>query len=153
MRVATLILGWLAMTATAAAANADFSGTWVLNVTKGENLGMVAALQETLVLSQSDDALVADYTDVFQGKETKRQVTYDLGGAPVENFAAMGDPSETETTWDGASLVTTWTSEGAVAGTKVVKTETHELSADGQVLTITTARGDRPPMVLVYEKQ
>ena len=46
-----------------------------------------------------------------------------------------------------------WTSEGAIAGTKVMRTETRTLSEDGNIMTVSTARGDRPAMVLVYEKQ
>ena len=30
-----------------------FSGTWELNTKKGENLGMVAAIKETLVVAQT----------------------------------------------------------------------------------------------------
>jgi hypothetical protein len=131
----------------------DFSGTWVLNTKKGENLGMVAAIQETLVVAQSGEEMKIDFTDVFQGNTTTRQVTYDLSGNPAENFAAMGDRSDTVSKWVDAELVTTWTSEGAIAGTTVVRTETRTLMEDGQVMTVATARGEQPAMVLVYEKQ
>lgn len=131
----------------------DFSGTWVLNTKKGENLGMVAAIQETLLIAQSEDEMKIDFTDVFQGNTTTRQVTYSLTGDPVENFAAMGERSETISKWVEADLVTTWTSEGAIAGTTVVRTEIRKLTDDGQVMTVSTARGERPAMVLVYEKQ
>jgi hypothetical protein len=114
---------------------------------------MVAAVKETLVISQTADRLVIDFTDVFQGKTTTRQVEYELAGAPVVNFAAMGDRSETVSTWDGDNLVTRWTSEGAIAGTEVVRTETRSVAADGSTMTVATARGDNPPMVLVYERQ
>jgi hypothetical protein len=125
----------------------------VLNTKKGENLGMVAAIQETLVIVQTQDQLKVDFTDVFQGNTTTRQVTYDLSGDPAENFAAMGDRSETVSMWTDGVLLTTWTSEGAIAGTKVMRTETRTLSEDGKIMTVSTARGDRPAMVLVYEKQ
>jgi len=136
-----------------AEAPTDFGGTWELNTKKGENLGMVAALQETLAVTQTGDQMTLRFTDIFQGKTTTRDVTYDLSGEPVDNFAAMGDPSRTVSNWSGAKLVTTWTSEGAIAGTEVVKTETRELSDDQQVMTVTTARGETPAMILVYEKQ
>jgi hypothetical protein len=132
---------------------ADFSGTWVLNSKKGENLGMVAALQETLVIVQTQDEMKIDFTDVFQGNTTTRQVTYDLSGKPVDNFAAMGDRSETVSKWADAGLLTTWTSEGAIAGTTVMRTETRTLTEDGNGMTVTSARGEQPPMVMVYEKQ
>lgn len=131
----------------------DFSGTWELNTKKGENLGMVAAIQETVVISQTAEQLTIDFTDVFQGKTTTRQVNYNLAGEIVANFAAMGDPSETVSKWADGTLVTTWTSEGAVAGTQVVRTETRSLSADNDEMTVATARGDNPAMVLVYERR
>jgi hypothetical protein len=131
----------------------DFSGTWVLNTKKGENLGMVAAIQETLVIVQTQDQMKLDFSDTFQGNTTTRQVTYDLSGNAVENFAAMGDRSETVSKLTDATLVTTWTSEGAIAGTTVVRTETRTLAEDGKTMTVSSARGDKPPMVMVYEKQ
>lgn len=131
----------------------DFSGTWELNTKKGENLGMVAAIQETLVIVQTQDEMKVDFSDVFQGNTTTRQVIYDLSGAPTENFAAMGDRSETVSKWTDTGLLTTWTSEGAIAGTTVVRTETRTLAADGNTMTVASARGDQPPMVMVYEKQ
>lgn len=131
----------------------DFSGTWVLNTDKGQNLGMVAAIQETLVISQTEDAMVLDFTDIFQGNTTTRQVNYDLSGAAVTNYAAMGERSETESAWADGKLVTTWTSEGAIAGTTVVRTETRWLSDDGNTMSVETARGDNPSMIMVYERE
>lgn len=153
MRTILAILAFAVAGVTSAQEAVDFSGTWVLNVKKGENLGMVAAIQETLVVAQTGEEIKIDFTDVFQGNTTTRQVTYDLSGNPAENFAAMGDRSETVSKWVDADLVTTWTSEGAIAGTTVVRTETRTLMEDGQVMTVATARGEQPAMVLVYEKQ
>ena len=65
----------------------------------------------------------------------------------------MGERSETISKWVDDALVTTWTSEGAIAGTEVVRTETRSLSEDGGIMTVSMARGDRPAMVLVYERQ
>lgn len=130
----------------------DFSGTWILNTDKGENLGMVAAIQETLTVNQTPAELHVHHVAVFQGKPSERDVNYGLSGEPVENFAAMGERSMTRSRWDGDQLVTTWTSEGAIAGTEVVKTETRSLSADGNSMTVATARADRPAMVLVYDR-
>lgn len=137
----------------AASDRVDFSGTWVLNTKKGENLGMVAAIQETLVVAQTDAEMELDFTDTFQGNTTTRAVTYDLSGNPVENFAAMGDRSETVSKWVESELVTTWTSEGAIAGTTVLRTETRALVEDGQVMTVSTVRGEQPATVMVYERQ
>jgi len=139
--------------AAGAQAATDFSGTWVMNGKKGENLGMMSALNETLVVTQTDGQLIFDFTDVFRGKTSTRQVKLDLTGAAVDNFAAMGDPSKTESKWDGDKLVTTWTTASAIPGAEVVRTETHGLNADGTVMTVTIERANRPTMVLVYEKQ
>ncbi len=137
---------------TAQAAEVDFSGNWTLNTSKGQNLGMVAAIQESLVVAQTDTALTIDFTDVFQGNTTTRQTEYDLSGAAVQNFAAMGDASQTVSRWEGDSLVTTWTSEGAIVGTEVVKIETRKLIEDGQSMSVETAREGRPSMILVYDR-
>jgi hypothetical protein len=156
MRTLLIALGTLALavgTAAYAQNTPDLDGTWELNTEKGENLGMVAALKETLVISQTTEQITVDFTDVFQGNTTTRQVSYDLSGEPAINYAAMGERSETVSKWIDDALVTTWTSEGAIAGTEVVRTETRSLSEDGKSMTVTTARGERPAMVLVYERQ
>lgn len=147
-------LAAFALAAAAIAQSApNFSGTWVLNNTKGKNLGMVAAVQETIVATQAADKLTLDIAATFNGNTTKRQVSYDLKGAPVQNEGAMGDKAETVAKWDAGKLVVTWTSEGAVAGTKTVKTETRSLSADGKTMTVVSQRGTNAPMELVYEKK
>jgi len=157
MKTARIFGGWLALAFISAAAQAaapvDFSGTWILNTDKGQNLGMVSAIQETLLLTQTDTTLDQAFTDTFNGNTTTRSVNYDLGGGPVTNFAAMGEQSETISTWEGARLITTWTSEGAIAGTSVVKTETRWLSDDGKTLSVESSRGDRPSMIMVYDRQ
>jgi hypothetical protein len=49
--------------------------------------------------------------------------------------------------------VSTWTSQGAVAGTKVVRTETRSLSADGKTMTLQTVRGNNPPVIMVFDRK
>lgn len=149
----SLLLALAMMGITAAQAAPNFSGTWVLNASKGKNLGMVAAIQETVAITQTTDKLTLDISSTFQGNTTKRQVNYDLAGKPVQNEGAMGDKAETVAKWDGDKLVVTWTAEGAVAGTKAVKSETRSLSADGKTMTVTSQRGTNAPMELVYEKK
>lgn len=136
-----------------AAGTSNFSGNWELNTDKGQNLGMVKAVDETLVVTQSADKLVIDFTSKFMLKTTKRRVSYDLVGKPVPNEGAMGDKAQTVAKWADGKLVVTWTSEGAVAGSKTVKTETRWLSADGNEMSVQTVRANKPPMVLVYDKQ
>ncbi|MEZ5565885.1 MAG: hypothetical protein R3F24_10380 [Gammaproteobacteria bacterium] len=131
----------------------NFSGTWVLNTDKGENLGMVAALKETVKITQTPQQMTLDFSTVFMGKTTQRQVNYDLTGKPVPNEGAMGDKASTVTTWADGKLKAVWTGESAIPGNKTVKTETRALSADGKSMTVTNVRGAKPPMVMVYEKQ
>jgi hypothetical protein len=148
-----LFVGTLLSAAALAQSPPDFSGTWVLNTDKGENLGMVKAVDETIVIRQTPEKFTVDFSSTFMLKTTRRQVNYDLTGKSVPNESAMGDKADTVAKWDGAKLVATWTGEGAVAGTKVVRTETRTLSADGRTMTVTTVRPNKDPLVLVYEKK
>ena len=151
----TRLAATAALLALAAAAQAatDFSGTWVLNNDKGKNLGMVAAVKETIVIRQTADKYVAEHSSTFMMKTETRTVTYDLTGKPVPNEGAMGDKAETVAKWDGGKLVVTWSAEGAVPGTKSVKTETRSLSADGKTMTVVNSRPNKEPMEMVYEKK
>jgi hypothetical protein len=58
----------------------SFSGTWVLNTDKGENLGMVSAVKETVTIAQTPQKVTLDFSTVFMGKTSLRKVTYDLAG-------------------------------------------------------------------------
>ena len=147
------VAGLLLSLSALAAGTTDFSGSWELNTDKGQNLGMVKAVDETIVVTQSADKLVVDFTSKFMLKTTRRQVSYDLKGGPVPNEGAMGDKAQTVAKWVNGKLVVTWTSEGAVAGSTTVKTETRWLSADGNEMSVETVRANKPPMVLVYDKQ
>lgn len=148
------LLALLASTGLAVAADPPgFAGTWVLNTDKGENLGMVAAVKETVKIAQTPEKMTIDFSSVFMGKTTLRTVTYDLTGKPVPNEGAMGDKADTVARWVDGKLVATWTGESAILGNKTVKTETRSLSADGKTMTVTNARDGKPPMVMVYEKQ
>jgi hypothetical protein len=136
-----------------AAGNPDFTGTWKLNTDKGENLGMMKAVKETIVVEQTPAGITLDHAATFMLSTTNRRVTYDFSGKALPNEGAMGDKASTTVKWDGGKLVATWTSEGAVPGTQNVKTETMGLSADGKTMTVTNARKGKPPIVMVYDKQ
>lgn len=133
-------------------APADFRGTWILNTDRGENLGMMKAVNETVITTQTVDQITFDMIDVFAGMTTERTIVYDLNGAMMQNKAAMGAPSETVTAWDDDKLVTTWTEEGAIAGTETQRTETRWLSDAGKTLSVSMSRADNPAMVFVFEK-
>jgi hypothetical protein len=134
----------------------DFRGTWVLNTERGANLGMMKAVKETIVATQTAQQIVFDMTDVFAGMTTTRTVTYDLNGTTMPNKAAMGAESETTSRWEGNTLVTTWAAEGAIAGTTSERTETRCLVDDGATLSITMTRAGNPDIEaaiwFVYEK-
>lgn len=134
----------------------DFRGTWVLNTDRGANLGMMKAVKETIVASQTADRATFEMEDVFVAMTTNRTVVYDLTGATVPNKAAMGAESETTTRWDGNNLVTTWAAEGAIAGTTSERTETRCLTDGGKTLNITMTRAGNPDIDeaiwFVYEK-
>ena len=134
-------------------AQTDFSGTWELNTDKGENLGMVSAVDQILVVTQSETELILDYTNEFAFVESKRFVTLDLTGKEVDNPLAMGDPSKTVSAWSDGNLVTTWSTEGAIPGSSVTRIETIALSDGGATMSISTERDNKPTMILVYEKQ
>lgn len=131
----------------------SFAGTWKLDTSKGANLGMMAAMQSTLTIEQTAAALAIKEVSEFQGQKTEREIHYDLAGKPVSNPNAMGGSGETVAAWLDGKLVVTWTSEGAVAGTKTIRTETRSLSTDGLTMTVESVRGTGKPVVMVYEKK
>lgn len=130
----------------------DFRGTWVLNTDRGENLGMMKAVKETIVATQTADQVTFDMTDKFAGMTTERIIIYDLNGATMQNKAAMGAASDTVTNWENDKLVTIWTAEGAISGTKTERMEIRWLMDEGKTLSVSMARDDNPPMVFVFEK-
>jgi hypothetical protein len=139
--------------ATLASAATDFSGTWSFNASKSKNIGMMSSAQVTLKIKQTATEIIVSQLSKFNGQESTREVHYDLSGKTAANPGPMGDPSETVTKWTGRTLETTWTQDGAVAGTKVTRTETRSLSDDGKTMSDQFVRGANPPMVLVFDKQ
>jgi len=139
--------------ATFAFATTDFSGTWSFNASKSKNIGMMSSAQVTLKIKQTPNEIIVSQSSKFNGQESTREVHYDLSGKTAANPGPMGDPSETVTKWTGSTLETTWTQDGAVAGTKIVRTETRSLSDDGKTMSDQFVRGTNPPMVLVFDKQ
>lgn len=133
------------------AAQPDFSGTWEFSPSKSRNIGMMANMKLTAVIKQTASELVI--TDKVAGRGAPLETRLDLTGAPVVNQTPMEGKAETVTTWSGSRLVTTWTSEGSVAGTKSVRTESRSLSPDGRLLTVESVRGKNPPIVMVYERR
>lgn len=131
----------------------DFSGSWQLNPDKSTNIGMMAQMKMTYSVAQSQSSIDVTAHTNFQGRDEDSKTHFDLTGSPTTNQTPMGGPAQTVSKLDGGKLVTTWTSESAVAGgPKIVRTEKWSLSADGKTLTIESARGSNAPLVMVFDK-
>jgi hypothetical protein len=126
------------------------AGTWVFNFAKSENVGMMAGADLVSTVTQTPKLLVVRDVSSLNGT---RETRYDLEGAAVDNVAPMGDQARTRSKWAGNKLVTTWESAGAVAGTKVVRTETRYLSQDGKTMFLASARGMEAPMVFAFDRK
>lgn len=142
-----------AVTTTFAVRRPDFSGTWIINPEKSRSIGMMADMKMTQTIEQSSSVLDVTSDTTLQSNNQQMKTHYDLTGKPVINDSPMAGPSETITKWDGDKIVTTWTSKGAVQGTKTVRTETRSLSPDGKTMTVESMRGSNPPVVMVFEKK
>jgi hypothetical protein len=149
-----IALIFLAVAFSAVATNPpDFSGTWIFNAGKSKNVRMMASAEYTSTITQTTKALTVSDTTVFNGQKQIHETRYDLTGTAVTNDSPMGEKSQTSSKWSGNKLVTTWESEGAVAGTKVVRTETRYLSDDGKTLFLESARAGKEPMVIVFDRK
>lgn len=135
------------------AARTDFSGVWEFNPAKSQNVGMMAQMKMTLTIQQTESSFDISSHASMQGQDYDSKTHYDLTGKPATNEAPMSGASETVSKWDGSKLVTTWTSAGAVAGSKVVRTETRSLSSDGKTMTVESVRGTSAPLVMIFEKK
>lgn len=142
----------VASVATAAAAP-NFSGTWVFNASKSQNIGMMARAQITSMIKQTRQTLTVVDDTAMGGQKQSHETDYDLSGKQVANKSPMGESSETTSKWSGGKLITTWTTEGAIAGTKVVRTEARYLSRDGRTMFLESRRGNNPPMVIVFDRK
>lgn len=136
------------------AEQANFAGNWEFNPEKSKHVGMMGQMKMIQTIEQSDNSLDVTSHTSFQGRDDESKTHYDLTGKPVTNETPMGGPAETVSRWQGSNIVTTWTSESAVAGgPKVVSTETRSLSPDGRTMIIESVRGSNPALVMVFEKK
>ena len=131
----------------------DFSGRWAFNPGKSKNVGMMSDMKVTETIKQSPASVDVTTEATFQGNNQQTTTHYDLTGKATANDSPMAGPSETVSKWEGEKLVTTWTSVGAVAGTKTVRTEIRSLSPDGKTMTVESVRGSNPPVVMVFDKK
>src|SRR5450755_3947547 len=147
------VLAVSSLIALGALAAPDFTGTWVMNVSKSKNLGMMSSMQIALKIEQTQNSLKVIETTKYNGQDQVRELHYDLTGKSAANSGPMGDPNQTVTKWVGTTLETTWTQDGAVAGTKSVSQETRWLSDSGKTMSDQYARGSKEPMVIVFDRQ
>jgi hypothetical protein len=150
-KIAAFVL--VVLFASAPASHPDFSGTWIFNPAKSKNIGMMANADYTSVITQTTKLLTVEDTTVFNGQKQTHETRYDLEGTAVSNESPMGDKGTTTSQWSGNKLVTKWETDGAVAGTKVVRTETRYLSDDGKTQFLESARAIKDPMVIVFDRK
>ena len=144
----------LMVVAAFAAKHTDCSGSWQFSPEKSKNVGMMSQMKMTQTIEQSDSSLDTATHTTYQGRDEDRKTHYDLTGKAATNESPMGGPSETISKWDGGKLLTTWTSESAVAGgPKVVRKETRSLSPDGKTMTVESVRGSNAAVVMVFDKK
>jgi hypothetical protein len=149
----TTLVGLLITNSVFAAGAPALAGTWIFKADKSKGVGMMSAVAITAVITQTGSVLKIHETSVSQGKEQTHDNTYDIAGDPKTNESPMGDKSSTVSHWENDKLVTTWTAEGAVAGSTVVRTETRSVSADGKTMTVEWSRDGKAGMVMVFDRQ
>lgn len=154
MKTRLLAFVCLATLTAFAAKRPDFAGSWELNAEKSKNIGMMMQIKMTQTIQQTDSSLDVMTHTTFQGNDQDLKTHYDLTGKPAANESPMAGPSETTSKWDGDKILTTWTSQSAVAGgDKVVRMETRSVSADGAIMTVESVRGSNPAVVMVFDKK
>jgi hypothetical protein len=147
--VLILCLSTLAMAVKAT----NFAGTWQFAAKQSKNVGMMAEMKMTRTIEQSASSIDVTTRTSFQGRDEDSKTHFDLTGKEGTNPSPMGGTAQTVSKWSGGKLITTWTSDSAIAGgPKVVRTETWSLSPDGKLLTVESVRGSNPPLVMVFEK-
>lgn len=146
----------LAVTTAAAATPPNFTGTWVLNSRKSQNLGMMATMRDTAVIRQTPQALTVRNQAVFNDNRMPPQTTrYALDGTSVANTSPTGVPAHTVSHWQGGELVTVWTTEGSIKGSTHTRIERRQLSRDGRTMSLTskTSPSDPHPLVMIFDRQ
>jgi hypothetical protein len=142
-----------AVATVAAASTPDFTGTWVFSAAKSKNIGMMASAQITSTIKQTHKKLTVVDDTTMGGQKQSHETNYDLTGKRVANESPMGEHSHTSSKWSGNKLITTWETEGAVAGTKVIRIEKRYMSGDGKTMFLESARGNNPSTVIAFDRK
>ncbi|HKV29086.1 MAG TPA: hypothetical protein VJN90_12520 [Candidatus Acidoferrales bacterium] len=153
MKNALLLIALGVAFTASAASKPDFSGTWAFNPSKSKNIGMMASVEYTSTITQTAKLVVVQDFTAFNGQKQTHETRYDLAGTPVPNESPMGEKAQTTSHWSRNKLITAWETEGAVAGTKVVRTETRYLSPDGKTMYVESVRANKDPMVIAFDRK
>ena len=152
--VLALLLLFTGLAPALAADPPSFAGTWVLNTKKGENLGMMSAVKETVKIAQTPQKLTIESSAGFMGTTTRahghlrpRRQGRQQRGPDGQPRRHRGEVGRQASSWSRGP------SPARSPAARSEKVETRELSADGKTMSVTTTRGTKPPMVMVYERQ
>jgi hypothetical protein len=142
----------------------DFSGTWVLDASKSDQMSMGrqgggSPPNITLTLKQSGNELAITRTMEMGGNQRTSEQKFTLDGKENTNSGMMGrGEMVSKSRWDGDTLVIEGTQKmsSSRGEMEIATKEAFSLSEDGKVLTITTTRttpqGERTTKQ-VYNKQ
>ena len=136
-----VLLTFAASFAAAAQDKPNFSGTWVIDLTKSDFGPLPVPESMSLVVTHKDPALkIVSKQKGEMGEVTnERNVTTDGKDSTNKLNTGMGDPQTivSKTSWSGKTLVSTYNLDAQ--GTPVGVKDTWELSPDAKVLTVTRA--------------
>lgn len=151
--VFTLALTMAITVALTAQAAPDFSGTWVLDLTKSD-LDTTNAAAKKVQMNKVTLILKQTATQLSIERSTGDTAVYNLDGSESINNLPNGSQATTKMQWDGETLVAKTTSN--IGGQDVAMTDVRSLDGSGQVMTLQVSRETPRGVVnqtLVYNKQ
>jgi len=125
----------------------DFSGRWETNVAKSDFGRMPAPKLLVDVIEHKEPTLVISNT-TEDGRGTMTS-SIKLTTDNRENINVVnGNEFRSKTHWDGDRLIIQVTGDRGLS-----MTEVRSLSADGKTMSVESARGANPPLVIVFDKR
>jgi hypothetical protein len=120
-----------------APARPNYSGTWVMDLTKSESSTGSMPTGATWIIAQHGDTVIADReTTVAEMGTVKSHVVVGIDGKAWKNTVAQPGLGEIETStvasWDNGTLLLV--ASGNIQGTDFTQTDRWSLSADGKTL-------------------
>jgi hypothetical protein len=131
----------LAVAIPAFAQTPNFSGTWVRDPEKSDQMGGRGgggggAVEVTLTIKQEGNTLTVQRQ---VGENEPQTITYKLDGTEAKNAGGRGGESTYKSKWEGGKLVTEITRMGR-GGNTITQTEAMSI-ADGTLVVETTSQG------------